>query len=149
MKQTIQNFRAAFLLATLCLIFTVNSLAQSTTNMVEMPIEQQLDGEFNMGKKLLNVENTLDVTAPVLHLDQLDFSSDVLKRRGGRQNNKLTRFGKALTFIGVPMICAGVSMMIATGETHYTCVNGECEGDLVGGIGGSLAVYGTVFTVPG
>ena len=65
-----------------------------------------------------------------LHLDQAE------------DMHPLETTGRILTFVGLPLAIIGGVMVSQSDALYYNCVNGDCEGDPMGGFGIMALVSG-------
>jgi len=65
------------------------------------------------------------------------------------QANKMTKVGRVLTFVGLPLIVIGGIMVSNADEYYYECVNGVCEGDPQGAFGSLILAGGIGLTGTG
>lgn len=61
----------------------------------------------------------------------------------------LVKTGKALTFVGIPLMILGGIMVSSADALYYNCTNGDCEGDAKGGFGVLILATGVGLTGTG
>jgi uncharacterized protein YxeA len=67
----------------------------------------------------------------------------------GTYKHPMLKVGKILTYIAVPLVIIGTVMVANADSYSYTCVNGECEGDPMGGTGVAILSIGTPLAITG
>lgn len=95
-------------------------------------------------------EETVMFRPQMANIQSQTFSITYLNSRyPAKYTHPLKKVGRILTFVGVPVMILGAVMVANATELSYTCVNGNCQGDPLGGFGILFLAAGTASTATG